>query len=305
MNDRANNPGDFHQFLAGRTIGLSASASEDLEALGMNQAVLGLAYVELARHLLAHGACLAYGGDLRQAGYTQQLFDLVRTYELPGLDSGERVTSYLSWPIHLELGDDDRIDLLDIATLVEMPLDAALQAHFGLDAGRYLPPDSNDNRHVWAHCLTAMRQQMTDHIDARIVLGGQSTRFLGRYPGIAEEALLAVDAGMPTYVLGGFGGCAADLATTLGGAEAERLTGRFQFNASPQAKDNRALRDAWAAYDSRVPIDYEALTSQFADRGIAALGNGLSTTENQVLFRTDDIDEIIALVLRGLRRQAA
>ena len=68
----------------------------------------------------------------------------------------------------------------------------------------------------WASSLTAMRRVQTEAIDARIVLGGRVTNFKGRMPGIAEEAEFALKSNQPLYLLGGFGGCARDIASDMG-----------------------------------------------------------------------------------------
>ena len=291
--------------LAGKTIGISISDSEDLEALGMNKAVLDLAYVEVARHLLAHGARLAYGGDQRQAGYTQQLYDLVRAYEQPMADIYKRVVNYLAWPIHVKLTDKDRTELMDVVTLERLPLEATLREEFGLDESAFVAPNTTENRYVWARCLTAMRKKMNHDIDARIVLGGQSSKFSGRYPGIAEEALLAASSddsrGKPIFLLGGFGGCTADLVKAIEGNQPKRLTLNFQFNQSKHTADYRELYAFYNQRHTQEPLDYDALLAPFRTRGIDALNNALGPDENTRLFQTDDIDEIIALILKGLR----
>jgi hypothetical protein len=43
----------------------------------------------------------------------------------------------------------------------------------------------------------AMRTRMNDEMDARVVVGGAVAGYLGRYPGVAEETYLALQAGKP------------------------------------------------------------------------------------------------------------
>ena len=43
---------------------------------------------------------MAYGGDLRQGGFTEQLIDLIRYYNVDGLKATERFRSYLAYPIY-------------------------------------------------------------------------------------------------------------------------------------------------------------------------------------------------------------
>jgi hypothetical protein len=146
-----------------------------------------------------------------------------------------------------------------------------------------------------------MREQMNDDIDARIVLGGQSGRFLGRYPGIAEEALIALKSGKPTFLLGGFGGCAGDLIEALDGGEPRRLTTDYQTGESPHAESYAKLYDYYNERHPDAPIDYPALCKAFRETGIPGLNNGLDEAANRRLFKTDDVDVMVALVLKGLR----
>jgi hypothetical protein len=50
------------------------------------------------------------------------------------------------------------------------------------------------------------------------------------------------------------------------------------------------------------PIDYQALTAEFGSTGIAGVNNGLDADENERLFTTTLLPEMIALVLRELGR---
>ena len=60
------------------TIAISISESPDLTRLGMSDRHLTGAMETMATYLLSFGYRLAYGGDLRQGGFTEQLFELVR-----------------------------------------------------------------------------------------------------------------------------------------------------------------------------------------------------------------------------------
>ncbi len=53
-----------------------------------------------------------------------------------------------------------------------------------------------------------------------------------------------------------------------------------------------------------TPADYEGLLGELRAAGPDSLANGLDRAENEALFTTDDVDEMVALVLRGLRRIA-
>lgn len=59
----------------------------------------------------------------------------------------------------------------------------------------------------WTEGLTVMHTAMREDIQARIVLGGRVEGYRVRMPGIAEEALLSLEASQPVFLAGGFGGC--------------------------------------------------------------------------------------------------
>ncbi|PWE52531.1 hypothetical protein DEM27_30665 [Metarhizobium album] len=69
---------------------------------------------------------------------------------------------------------------------------------------------------------SSARKAMTKVSDARIILGGKmgllgypQDAFLGATPGIVEEAIYALEAGLPCVPLGAFGGAARDVAIAL------------------------------------------------------------------------------------------
>ena len=72
------------------------------------------------------------------------------------------------------------------------------------------PADEAEQDYFTARCLTAMREEMTRHVDARVLLGGKTFGFQGKYPGLVEEAYLAMAAPLPrpVYLVGAFGGAA-------------------------------------------------------------------------------------------------
>ena len=111
----SNNP------LAGRVLGISISESPDLESLGFSDIHLRDALIEFARYMLAAGATIAYGGDLRAGGFTHTLFDLVSTYKGAGGSEANRIRNYLAWPIHLLLTVEQRAELKTWAEIITLP----------------------------------------------------------------------------------------------------------------------------------------------------------------------------------------
>jgi hypothetical protein len=268
-------------------VGLSVSDSPNLPTLGLRAEHLEHAYVELARQLLAAGASLAYGGDLRAGGFTERLVDLLNTYARDDRPGRERIRDYLAWPLHgggMSEADLEKLAALTmVATVVRVPRPPAPDPS--------LPSDLRD-RVEKSESYTAMRTQMTHDIDVRIILGGRLTGFMGRFPGLAEEALLAAVAAKPLYLLGGFGGCARALAELVDGRVPDELR-------VDQLRADDPTYDRLLAALPEPPDD--AVTAPLAGRGPGCLHNGLDDEENRRLFESSDIDEVIALVLRGLR----
>ena len=168
-----------------------------------------------AIHLLSSGATLAYAGDLRDRSFTRLMFDLALRYR-PGQ---EAVRNYLAWPVHATMNANE-IRELDEALQGFARLILVTPDGHPMPCGehRTAPPSAVDDK-AWRGGLTAMRELMCTHTDARIVLGGKLEGYKGAMPAVAEETLLALAAKQPVFLVGGFGGCARAIAETLGLAD--------------------------------------------------------------------------------------
>jgi hypothetical protein len=264
-------------FLGGSCVALSISNSPDLGVLGLGKEHLEDAMTEVARHLLACGATLAYGGDLREGGFTELLFEIVNRYRANQDSEMILVSNYLAWPVHASM-DAEQIEKWQLALrgLAHLVLLAPTGEEIAL-SDRPTAAKSPDEKE-WADGLTAMRMTMASGIAARIALGGQTSKYKGRLPGIAEEALIQIKQSAPLFVLGGFGGCAYDLVTAMG--------------VSRRELPRSAATDRWAGIE------------MFRDFGPKDLNNGLSLEENRKLAETVHIDEAVTLILRGLMKTA-
>lgn len=260
------------EFQTPMTIAISTSNSPDMAALGLSEGHLREAIAEVAIHLLASGASLAYGGDLRREGFTELLFELVMRYRRQE-EVQARVTDYLAWPVHILMPADDldkrSTELREFAQIVLIRLDGNRMSM----EDRQVLPSREPTENEWSVGLTSMRQAMRGETDARVVLGGRVEGYRGAMPGIAEEALLSFESGQPLFLVGGFGGCTRDIAETLG------------------------LVDAWAGSRAAWPG-----RQSFERYGPDNLHNGLSPEENQVLARSPHIEQAVSLVMLGLRR---
>jgi hypothetical protein len=283
--------------LTDKKIGISISESEDLQRLGYSEAHLQDAKIEISRHLISTGAVLMYGGDLRDNGYTRTLFELVESYK-PGEIDEDRLSliNYLGWPLHITLTDELRATISQRVKFESPGLPSDLPVN--LNPKKYLKPKTPKEYYTWARTMTFMRRKMTKSNHARIVLGGKSLGFKGKYPGIVEEVYLSIKAGKPTYLIGAYGGITNDVITALMGKQPERLTEKYQFS-TKVATDNRVYFNKTTPKDVEE-IDYIKLVEFFNESGIDSLNNGLTKEENKRLFRTIHIPEMVSLILKGL-----
>src|SRR5436309_455279 len=95
----------YEEPLGKHAVAISISDSPDLRVLGLGNEHLVDSMAEVARHLLAMGARLIYGGDLRPGGFTEVLFELIARYRRDADLGDERVgvTNVLAWPVHMSL----------------------------------------------------------------------------------------------------------------------------------------------------------------------------------------------------------
>lgn len=224
------------EFLNGRNIAISVSEPQDSARYCVGTAMFQDVSVELARHILAAGGKLVYGGDLRPDGFTAALCEL--TYQYASKADSDithmYMTNYVAASYCGSISQEDeetfyhnRVRLVKC----KVPYDNAVDSE----------------------CLSSMRNQMENEVAARIVMGGKTAGFKGKIPGIIEEATLSVQMQHPLYVLGGFGGAAR-----------------------------------------QIVEEYPEITNN--------LHNGLSQEENQVLFSSANVIEIIAIILKGLKK---
>ncbi len=261
----------YKEVLDGSRITISISESEKMAGLGLSSAHLIDAMCETARHMLALGATITYGGDLRAHGFTRILYELVSRYRKDSNDqkSTASIVSFLAWPI---FRNSDLNKLLELSEELEGTAEIKIISENGtiLSLAEAVCEVSSP-QYNWSSALTTMRTLMTDDSCARIVLGGKTDKFLGSMPGVAEEALLSLQSQKPLYLLGGFGGCSREILDLMD------IDNPFGKSAP-----------TWANAD------------EFRKYRFDAFHNGLTDEENTALAITPHIDQAIILIIRGL-----
>ena len=280
--------------LKGKKVAISVSESDDFDSLGLSQAMQKDLTVELSRHILIAKGRMAYGGDLRQDGYTELFKDLSYQYgQFEKTDSSHiYFDNYLAWPITTKLTEDivadythNRVNLVKIAHVPECEGVVSLTD--------FLPPVGDSNLYLWGQSLTKMRETMEAAVSARIIVGGRTRGFKGKMAGLLEEFKIAKDNRHPIYLVGGFGGIAGMLCAAI------------RKDITSQAFLKEACKHDYYVsllkyYESKgQPVDYSWIDSITE----ADLNNGLTPDENNRLFSTSNIMEIVSLILHGLSKQ--
>lgn len=298
--------------LRDKLIAVSMSENEELLTLGYSAEHLNDLCLQLARSLLRLGASVAYGGILGVGNFTKTLYEAAR-WELESHPSKNEnsilktpFVNYQPWPHYL------RVTLEEVARQQDT-------CRYEFVGDREVPGqpsgDKNDDNRRAAHASTRMRRWMAADCHSRIVVGGKTTKFAGLLPGIVEEALFHLEAKKPLYIVGGFGGAAGDLAKAIlrrsdadplpGSLNQESREGSVPFDdllqAFPNANEAVKLQHDVSYEDARR--SYARLHDQvnlIRKSGLRSLNNGLDAEANASLMKSEDANEIVGSVVKGL-----
>lgn len=267
--------------LRDKLISISVSEIPDLLQLGLpaDQADRVLAAVMMP--LISEGARVAYGGRIQRRNdsatqnftltISQLLGEAYRRHEvepgqrpfvhfLPQSNVPDPAGPALAWHL-MQLYPYGEVRLVTGAgvtgsiTCIDASEDAP-QFCLLLDGLRSVLPSVNalsealHTQMQWEagrteDSLDTMRRVMMLENAGAILVGGKKTSFTGPIPGLCSEALLCLQAHKPLVVLGGFGGCARDIAVELGLLpEAERVPRPPHANEFGYAKGLALVRDS-------------------------------------------------------------
>lgn len=220
----------------GKLVAISISDAPDRARLGFPQREIDRALLSLCTALVRAGAEIAYGGNVSADGYTFKIFR-----HLAGAYAGSRETPFhhfIPEPVVRNTRYEDLLSALregngTVQTEVARggTYLAARPGGGGVRLGDDIVVDQaglaawlgNAPHRDVALEHTAARRMATARVDARVVLGGKMgilgdprDAYQGSMPGVAEEAIMTLEANMPLIALGAFGGTARDIAIALG-----------------------------------------------------------------------------------------
>ena len=284
--------------LSGQKIGISISDNEELGALGYSIVHIRDLTIEIARQLLIDDAHLVYGGDLRREGYTEIFSQLSYQYRAIRDIRQQHCTNYFSFPIHLNITKSQELEFKKNRVSIEK---VGFPADLHIDQPKFINPDSPENKYIWARSLSYMRETMIRATDARILIGGKLNHYSGKMPGVLEEGILALQLSKPLYLVAGLGGATA--------AFVGALTGRpftFSTDSFHQSADQLAFTKYYNEHYPNDPIDFKSVETLLAQIGLEGLSknNGLIPEENERLFYSPHLPEIVYYISKGLNRIA-
>jgi hypothetical protein len=283
--------------LHGKRIAISVSESEELEHLGLSEHHIKDISIETARYLIVNGATMLYGGDLRKDGFTELFSELSYQYKYLS-DKEKRFVNYFPFPNSKAVSDNDLANIFKKqveAKFIDIP------KHLGvIDTEKtHEPFKSIEDRYILSECYADMRVRMANESDARIVLGGKQKNYAGYFPGIVEETFYSLNAGKAVYLLGGFGGATKSIINTIIGGKPVQLTNDFQYDTEFLTKFRK-----FASAKSTIKLDYDFITDFFKQHSVESISkkNGLTPEENQILFESTNIHELVFLIIKGLQK---
>lgn len=222
--------------LRGRLVAISISDGPDRARLGFPQREIDRALLSLCTALVRAGARVAYGGNLDPNGYTFKIFR-----HLAAAYAGSREAPFHHFvpdPVLRQTRYGDFVAALREGSgtvKTEVWRSGEFVPARAGGGGIRLGDEVVSNDTEWAAWLsrqslrdlaeayTAARRSVTVRVDARVMLGGKMgviadrrDAYLGSMPGVAEEAILALEANKALVALGAYGGATRDIAIALG-----------------------------------------------------------------------------------------
>ena len=217
----------------------------------------------------------------------------------PSLEREFKVENHLAWPLHLVNNLNKWKAKYDqIISHIKYSVPHDLESE--VDQSKFLQPVDVHDQYVWSRCLTFMRESSISKSDIRILAGGKSKGYKGKMPGVLEEFLISIEHNKPIYLVGGLGGITRDICMAITGQNhiPEVLTLDWQL-ANNQGYNELVEYLSTKGYEMHYPDIVHKI--QNIDINQLASSAGLSLVDYKKLMETPFIDEIIHLILKGMK----
>ena len=294
--------------LANHAINLSISESDDSVRRGFPGWQVNRVTLQVTTSLFGQGASLVFGHDWRDDGVMQAIHGFAMQIQPPlplspvETQAGAHplLKNILPWPDKPILSHEELERLASTLRVEEAGLPAEIEG-FGSE-GRTARTSDPLYRYLRARGLTHLRHRLNAESDARLSIGGRTEGSAGRYPGVIEEALLAIREGKPLFLAGLLGGAARQVITAIEGQDMPEDFCRSGLIDELFKTPPIVERDGQTESDRLS--DRRSVWVTFQETGITGLAatNFLTAEENRELFYTPVFDRVMELVLTGLSR---
>lgn len=304
--------------LDGKLIGVSAGLNDGDES---SARLLD----ELTQALLRDGAKVAYGGDFEPGGTLHLIADAAQGVPKHEGDVEKLICNYLGFPSFLRKTVKDslkdyehviQVHFLETLTVRELTdLNLTKDEWFPARPRKGSDESYHPNQHLaWSISLFRMRVRLIQDIDALVVFGGKDDESWGRFPGIAEEVMLALAFEKPVYIMGGMGGAAKAVGLLLGLGDTIVNPDECLYDVTPiTSLCPPKFKRAFSLPNLQLPETIEEVRDYFFARASkpdsrqlnSGHWNGLKHQENRKLFSADvqkSSAEAVQLILKGLSR---
>jgi hypothetical protein len=294
--------------LAGLAVSLSISQSDDTLKHGYPAWQVNRVTLQFVAALFGQGASVIFGHDWREDGVMEAVHGFALqmqpppplTPEAARAEGQPLMRNLLAWPDASRLTQEEQEQLSTTLKVEYVGLPEGLRL-FDAEV-RAAGPDDPRYAYLRARSLTYLRHRLTDLCDARVCVGGPRSGSQGRYPGLVEEALLAVQQNTPLYIASLLGGASEQvIAAVEGKAMPEEFCAPTRI---AELYKRPPISEANPGPAADRIIDRDAIWRAFSEigRDRNARNNGLSVEENNELLRTPVVERAIELVLTGLSR---
>ena len=260
---------------------IAVSVSESIDSRYGNESLQNF-LIDVVTNLLLIGKRIAYGGDLRVAGFSELIADT--SYRQRGF-SREKATvdQYMAYPLHKQITSE----------VLSLSKESCVQFIKTAVEGK------ENTSYLWSRSLSRMRAQMAINVQARIVFGGKTSDYLGKIPGLIEEAIMTLKNDKPLYLVGCFEGAASQVIQALEGQ-------RFTYTHSDFHHTHEYIQFKYQ-YNQENPqqkISAQDDANFFKEYGLERLSknNGLTPEENRILFYSQNPSEALFYLFKGIRR---
>ena len=268
------------------TVALSLDTQPHVTSVERRKDQFGELLEDAVSLLLASRLRVALAGDLQTGGISERICNLAHQFGRRRVSTRPKkypvdvdelrfgITEYCAWPVHISMPLEKvgtyeaSFGKLGMIQWLTLQGESRPYSDF-VEMARHQPAAEE-----WERGLTALRNTMIHDSLGQITMGGSTDIRHGAMPSLAQDALVSLRGQHPLYVLGGFGGCAQELAVAM------NLT------------EKQPINDVnWPGFDE-------------FNRYIGAkhLHNGLNDSENQTLAETTDVEEAVQLVGLGMGR---